>query len=265
MTRRSVGVLGGMGPAATIDFMHKVLAHSQRVRGPDGHEQDDVRLIVDSNPAVPDRNAAVAGTGPSPGPFLASMARGLASAGADFLVMPCNAAHAFADAVRDATSLPFVSLIDAAVAALLSRFPRLERVGVLAVEACADARLYERALEPAGIDVLSPQGEVRRRFMDTIWAIKRGDRSGALTDSLRGTADALAAQGASVILAACTEVPLLLADGDLAVPLIDPTEVLARRTVDYALGEPFPANAVSGAGAQRGRTIDDGDRPAACG
>lgn len=64
--RRIAGVIGGMGPAATIDFMRKVLAFSQAARGPGTAEQDDVRLLVDSNPAVPDRNAAVAGTGPSP-------------------------------------------------------------------------------------------------------------------------------------------------------------------------------------------------------
>ena len=240
MTRRAAGVLGGMGPAATIDFMSKVLVHSQRAGGPGAREQDGVRLIVDSNPAVPDRNAAVAGTGPSPAPVLAGMAQGLASAGAEFLVMPCNAAHAFADAVRNATSLPFVSIIEETAAALACDFPGVDRVGVLAVEGCADARLYERALEPAGIDALSPGPELRRQFMDTIWAIKRGDRSTAASASLGDVANALIAQGASVIVAACSEVPLLLADGDLDVPLLDSTDVLARRTVDYASGESFP-------------------------
>ncbi|MDE8652532.1 aspartate/glutamate racemase family protein [Novosphingobium album (ex Liu et al. 2023)] len=240
MTRRTAGVLGGMGPAATIDFMAKVLVHSQGSRGPGGREQDDVRLIVDSNPAVPDRNAAVAGTGPSPAPFLADMARGLERAGVDFLVMPCNAAHAFADAVRAATPVPFVSLIDEAVAALRTRFPGVERVGVLAVNGCADARLYENALAPAGIEAVTPQGALRRRFMDTVWAIKRGDKSRGSIEDMRLVANALIEQGASVIIAGCTEVPLLLADGDLDVPMLDSTDVLALRTVAYARGEALP-------------------------
>ena len=94
-----IGVLGGMGPAATIDFMAKVLRHSQASAA---REQDNVRMIVDSNPSLPDRNAAIAGTGPSPAAGLAAMARGLQAAGAQVLTMPCNAAHAFADAVTEA-------------------------------------------------------------------------------------------------------------------------------------------------------------------
>ena len=241
MTRRAAGVLGGMGPAATIDLMSKVLLHSQRARGTGSREQTDVRLIVDSNPAVPDRNAAVAGTGPSPAPMLVAMARGLSAAGADFLVMPCNAAHAFAGAVRQATSIPFVSIIDETAAALAADYPGVDRVGILAVEGCADARLYERVLEPAGIEVVSPGPALRRQFMETIWAVKAGDRSAASAASLRDVAGALQAQGASVILAACTEVPLLLGTGDLDVPLVDTTDVLARSTVAYALGKPLPA------------------------
>ena len=88
---RPVGVIGGMGPAATVHFMGRVLALN-----PARSDQDHVRLIVDNNGAVPDRNAAIRGEGPSPGPVLAAMARGLQAAGARVLVMPCNTAHAFA-------------------------------------------------------------------------------------------------------------------------------------------------------------------------
>src|SRR5262249_24822880 len=107
---RTVGVLGGMGPAATLDFFARVLAATSA-----GRDQDHIRLIIDCNPAVPDRNEAVAGKGPSPVPLLSAMAQGLEGAGAELLVMPCNAAHAFLRELAQSTALPIVSIIDVTV------------------------------------------------------------------------------------------------------------------------------------------------------
>jgi aspartate racemase len=238
--RRVVGVIGGMGPAATIDFMTKILACSQAARGPGSVEQDDVRLLVDSNPAVPDRNAAVAGTGTSPGPHLAAMARGLGRAGADFLVMPCNAAHAFSNHITMATPLPFVHIIDEAVRAVRTSHPLVRKVGVLAVAATADRRLYETALEREGIAAIVPEGEAREHFMTTLWRIKSGDIGAGVRTSMRDSAQALLANGAELIIAGCTEVPLVLSAADLQVPFLDATLVLAERTVAYARGEALP-------------------------
>ena len=227
-----IGVIGGMGPAATIDFMAKVLRHSQASAS---CEQDNVRMIVDSNPALPDRNAAIARTGPSPALELTRMARGLDIAGADFLVMPCNAAHAFADAVIGATPLPFLHLIEEAVDAVTEDHPAARRIGVLAVSGAVHARLYEKALEARGLEPIVPDPDQRARFMDAIWRIKAGALDEA-REGVRAAADQLIAQGAEVIVAGCTEVPLVIQPGDLPVPLIDATDVLAARAVAVARG-----------------------------
>ncbi len=231
----TIGVLGGMGPAATVDFMAKVLAISQGRR-----DQDGVRLLVDSNPFVPDRNAAIAGTGPSPGPVLALMAQGLQRAGADFLVMACNAAHAFEADVRAATPLPFVSIIDETCKAAVRERPRLARVGVLAAAAAQDALLYETGFARLGVEVLAPAGDGRARFMDLLYRIKAGDTGPAVREGMKACANALISGGAELIVAGCTEVPLVLDQTDIAWPLIDSTAVLAQRAVAYARGEPLP-------------------------
>jgi aspartate racemase len=106
ITMKCVGVLGGLGPAATADFFSKVVMAT-----PAAADQDHLHVIIDNNPKVPNRNEAVAGTGVSPAPVLAEMASRLETAGADFLVMVCNAAHAFQDAITDAVRVPFVSII----------------------------------------------------------------------------------------------------------------------------------------------------------
>ncbi|MDP8916544.1 MAG: amino acid racemase, partial [Pseudomonadota bacterium] len=149
--RLTVGVMGGLGPAATLDFFAKVLRATQAVR-----DQDHLRLLIDNNPAVPNRNEAAAGRGPSPGPALADMARGLERAGADFLVMVCNAAHGWEGEIREATTLPFVSLIGETVAAARRLRPDLRAVGVLASSGCHDAGLYEAAFAADGVRVLAP-------------------------------------------------------------------------------------------------------------
>ncbi len=226
---RTVGVLGGMGPAATLDFFARVLALSG-ARG-DG---DHVRLIIDSNPAVPDRNAAVAGEGPSPAPVLADMARGLKAAGAQVLVMPCNAAHAFAGAVREATDLPFVDIIEVTVAASLATAPGARVVGILGSTGCLDAGLYQDAFAAHGIATVVPEGPARERFMRLLYQIKAGQLGPAASAEMASIADGLIKGGAQAIVAGCTEVPLVLAAEDIAVPLINSTDALAAATIEAA-------------------------------
>lgn len=212
---RTIGVIGGMGPAATADFMVRLVAGVQAAQ--DG---DHPRVLVDSNPHVPDRNAAARGEGASPGPALAAMAQGLVAQGAQLLVMPCNAAHGWADAI---TAAPFVSMIDAAVAEAMAHDP--QRIGVLAVGATLALDLYGKA---SPVPVLAGDLAV---VQPAVNAIKAGGRDAATRAALAGAAARLVAEGAQVIIAACTEVPLLLGQGDVAVPLIDSTAALARATL----------------------------------
>ncbi len=224
-----VGVLGGMGPAATLDFFARVLALT-----PAKTDQDHIRLIIDSNAQVPNRNAAIAGTGPSPAPVLAEMARGLKRAGAELLVMPCNAAHAFLDEVKSATDLPVISIIDVTVAETLRRRTGVKRIGLLAAEGCINAGLYQRAFAAHGVDVILPDADLRTRFMGALSRIKKGDIGEAVRADMRAIANALIANDAEAIIAGCTEVPLVLSDGDVAVPLISSTDCLAFATIAAA-------------------------------
>jgi aspartate racemase len=229
MNRRTIGVIGGMGPAATLQFIARVQALT-----PAGRDQDHLRLLIDCNPAVPDRNAAVAGAGRSPGPILAEMARGLERAGAEALVMPCNTAHAFKDAIAAATDLPFIDLIETAVAETMAQRPKV--VGLLAADGCLGAGLYQEALGGLGVEVRVPTPEAQARFMASLYRIKSGDVGPAPRDAIRDTARTLTAAGADVLLAGCTEVPLVLAPTDLDRPLVDSLEALARRTVAVGTG-----------------------------
>ena len=220
MRWRTIGVIGGMGPAATADFMARLVAGAGAAR-----DADHPRVLIDSNPHVPDRNAAIAGTGPSPGPELAAMAERLIALGAEVLAMPCNAAHGWADAVRAVAGERFVDIIDTAIADAMQHKPR--RIGVIAIGATLDGRLYDRAPVPVmAADRAAVQPLVNR--------IKAGDTGAEVKSAMAAVAAALVAEGADVIIAACTEVPLVLCAADVAVPLVDATDALARATLAAA-------------------------------
>lgn len=232
----NVGVLGGMGPAATLDLMAQVLRRTPRAR-----EQDGLRLIVDSNPRIPDRNDAILRGGPSPAPILAAMAQGVEAAGADFVVMACNTAHAFRFDIERAIGVPFVSMIEEAGAVVQGQAPAGAAIGLLAGEGCLEAGLYQDELARRGLTALVPEGAVRAEFMDLLYAIKAGDEGPDSSRRMAAIAAALEAQGAAMLIAACTEVPLVLKPGMTTAPLVDATEVLAAAIIDYALGRrPLP-------------------------
>jgi len=231
----TVGILGGMGPAATVDFMDKLIKATGAAK-----EQDNLRLLVDCNPHVPDRNKAEI-EGSHPGPVLAEMAAGLERQGADFLVMACNTAHAYEGDIRAALTKPFVSLIAETADAFAARYPAAKRAGLLAGTGCLDAQLYQKALAAKGVEAVLLDAEAQARFMELLYQIKRGDTSNAARAEMKALADLLIAAGAEVVVAACTEVPLVLAQGDIAKPLLDSTAVLVERTLAYARdGEALP-------------------------
>jgi aspartate racemase len=232
-----VGVIGGLGPEATHDFFGKVLYHSKAKS-----DQQHLHLIIENNPKTPNRNDAIAGTGPSPGPALAAMALNLENAGADLIVMACNTAHFFEVDIRRAIKTPFVSLIGEVVAEVQRNHPATRRVGLLAAQGCIDSRIYHQAFQATNIDVVTLDAESQQEFMKLLYRIKSGERDAAVKTEMRGLANRLAQQDVGVIIAGCTEVPLVLDSQSCPLPLVDSTDVLAKRCVVYARKtEPLPA------------------------
>ena len=224
---KTIGVIGGMGPAATVDFFAKLIAATGAER-----DQDHLRILIDNNPRVPDRNAAIAGRGPSPGPALADAARGLERAGADFLVIACNTAHAFQSDIEAAVSIPLLSMIEATVDAAIAHGAK--RVGVLAADGCRRARLYQSAFEARGVEALFLADDAQLDFMALLYRIKASDVGDDVRRRMAAMALALNARGAQAVVAACTEVPLVLSPDTLAVPIISSTDALVVRAVDFA-------------------------------
>lgn len=227
-----VGVMGGMGPDATVDFMQKVIRLTSADR-----DQDHIRMLVDHNPKVPSRQNTTARDDVRIREDLAEMALRLEAAGADFLVMVCNTAHGWLQRALQQVNIPFINIVDETVAAISHRYPKARKVGIMATPACLEVGLYQEALEAAGYLPLPAEGELRRELIELIDAVKAGDQSDDIRKSMAAIARQLIEQGADIIIAGCTEIPLVLSQGQLTVPLISSTDELARRTVEIASGE----------------------------
>ncbi|KJV42999.1 aspartate/glutamate racemase family protein [Brevundimonas sp. KM4] len=216
-----LGVIGGMGPAATVAFLARVQALT-----PAEGDADHIRVVMDLNPQVPDRNTR-------PGEaevVLGQMAEGLVAAGAEVIAMPCNTAHAQAGAIRaacEAKGLGFIDMIAATADAAAAS--GVKRIGVLATP--GGERLYTQALAARGIETVLLEGADREAFMALVYGVKRGDVGEAARAGMSRLAQTLADAGAHGLIAGCTEVPLLLRAEDAPVPLTDSAEVLAQACV----------------------------------
>jgi len=217
-----------MGPAATLDFLGKLQALT-----PVERDEDHIRVIVDINPQIPDRNDPFA----RPGPVLAEMAGGLQGAGAQVLAIACDTAHVHADLISRASGLPLVDMIETASRA--ARDSGARRAGVLGARDAV--RLYHEYIAAQGMGLVTLPRDDQARFMDLVGRIKAGDLGAAVREGMRQLAEVLVREGAEAVIAGCTEVPLVLDPGDVRAPLIDAGEELARRCVSVCLGlEPLP-------------------------
>jgi len=221
-----VGVIGGLGPAATVHFLHRVVQLTEAHR-----DQDHVDLLVWQHGSIPDRTAFLLGHGESPEPVLVADAVALERAGARFVAIPCNTAVVWVEQMRSAVSIEVLDTVAETVAAAQAAVPGLTRLGVLATDGTLLAGTYTRAARAAGVEVLVPDEAVQREVMAIIYdGVKAGEpvsrsRFDAVVAHLRG-------RGAEAVALGCTELSVL--HGDLGVDdprVVDSIDALARRVV----------------------------------
>lgn len=235
MTHKTIGVLGGMGPWATLDFFEKILRLT-----PAQQDQDHFRVLIDNNPKIPDRSPAIEGKGEDPTPALVASALTLQRAGADFLVIPCNTAHYFYDRVQKAVSIPVLHIMDEVAASVADEVPGAHVLGVLATAATVASGLYARACARRGIEVVGPDPAGQKVVNRAIYAVKAGQMGSEITSGLQKVADGLVARGAQALVLGCTELPFVLKPQDVRVPLLDSNQILARAAVRFATAAPLP-------------------------
>lgn len=229
MTRpRTIGILGGMGPQATVLLMSKVIAAV-----PARDDADHVPLIVDQNPQVPSRiTQLIEGRGEDPGPVLAAMARRLEAAGATALAMPCNTAHHYAPVIAEAVSIPFLDMVQLSVEWAKDLAGSGRRVGILASPAVRQIGLFDAPLAAAGLKAVYPEDEPA--LLAAIRAIKAEGATNGARETLRSASQELHEAGADVQMIACTEFSLIADACVSRAQVFDTLDVLVSAIVAFS-------------------------------
>lgn len=243
-----LGIVGGVGPAATVDFLAKIVRST-----PAGRDRDHLKLVVDQNPQIPDRTAHLAGAGPDPTLALYAACLRLQEAGAGLIAIPCNTAHAFVARLQPRLAVPIVDMLAATADRACALLPAGAAIGLLATDGTVGSRLYDEAFAATGLRLVTPDAAHQRLVMAAIYGsdgIKAGRTEGACRDRLLAVLRHLAGRGARAVVLGCTELPLVLRGADVDVDglrlrLLDPTDILAQacvaRATAHAAAAPTPA------------------------
>ena len=226
--KKSIGILGGMGPLATADLFRKIVLLTDAAR-----DNDHIRIYIDDNASIPDRTAAILSGGIDPLPAMTDSLRKLEACGADCIIMPCNTAHYFLPQLQALTAVPFLSMLEATASACRVRFPG-RTAAVLATKGTLAAGLYQKALSSQQVPFLIPAPSEQDALMRVIYD---GVKAGRAPDSYRADMEsvlrALSVQGADYFILGCTELPLAAELLGLRVPTVDPTAELAKTAIRF--------------------------------
>jgi aspartate racemase len=232
MTEKVVGVLGGMGPEATVDFLAKVVALT-----PARRDQEHLRIIIDNNPKIPDRTEAILNQDESLLPVLLETAGNLEKAGVDFIAIPCNTVHYFYEDLIKEISVPVLHMIREVVVAVKTALPGCKRVVLLATTGTVTSNLYQGEFDKEGIEVIVPGRQLQTKVMDAILGIKASIGKEKARKELIEVANLLIQRKPEALILGCTDIPLAIGAEDFSIPVFDSNMVLAEATVRFARSE----------------------------
>ena len=224
--KKSIGILGGMGPLATADLFRKIVLLTDAAR-----DNDHIRIYIDDNASIPDRTAAILSGGADPLPAMTDSLRKLEACGADCIIMPCNTAHYFLPRLQALTDVPFLSMLEASASACRARFPG-RTAAVLATKGTLAAGLYQQVLTAQQVPFLAPAPPEQDALMRIIYdGVKAGKSPDTYRADMESVLHALSAQGADYFILGCTELPIVAQELALPGDFIDPTSELAKAAI----------------------------------
>jgi aspartate racemase len=225
---KTIGIIGGMGPMATYDLGMKILDNTVSTC-----DQDNVPLLIDCNTRIADRTKAILCGGADPVPELKKSAKRLEEAGADAIVISCNTAHYFYNSICEDIDIPVIHMPRETAKQLAEK--GVKKAGILATDGTCKAGIYGKALEESGIEALYPSEEKQKAIMSLIYDhVKAGLMDFSDVD-IEEIVSEMQQKGAEILILGCTELPIVFdIIGGAALPVIDPTVVLARAAVSFA-------------------------------
>ena len=225
-----LGIMGGMGPAATCDLFRKIteLSHASK-------DQEHIHVLIDSNTQIPDRSKYICGLGEDPKIEMIRSITRLEMMGANYIVIPCNTAHYFYDEILPYTKVPIVHMISITAEFLKKTYPKLQDFILLATEGTYKSEVYKNTFKKYDLNIIEPNQKDKKTIMNWIYKVKAGefciDSSESETLISRYTVN-----NRAPIILGCTELPLLAEKIGMPKEYIDPASILAQCCVDIAEG-----------------------------
>ena len=229
---KTLGIIGGMGPAATIDLYKKIVEQT-----PAEKDQDHIHVIIDSYPQIEDRTSYILHGGKSPAPKLIESAKRLEAAGADALIMPCNTAHYFAKDIEKAVYIPLIHIVKCSAEAIKKKYSYVRKIGLIATTGTIKAGVYGDILKNYDLETITLNEELENNIMDCIYKGVKAGKTEEYSKLFQKCVDDIASLGAELLIAGCTEIPLLMPYIKTNLPVIDATYELASAAVKYALNK----------------------------
>ena len=229
--KRNIGILGGMGPEATVNLFQTIILNTKAEK-----DEDHIPIIILNDPKIPDRSAFINGKGPSPLSALIKGCRKLEQMGADLIAIPCNTAHYFFDEIESSVHIPVINMIAETAATVKNEFPDIDQYGLLSTTGTYKTNIYTKWFNKKNLVIITPDDPLREKIMNAIYGIK-GLKAGYKTDSiqiLNVTLTQLLDKGARAIISGCTEISLVLDEINTPVPMIDPVRILALKSIQLA-------------------------------
>lgn len=237
-----IGMIGGLGPAATVDLYDKIVKAT-----PAKTDQEHIKLVVEQNPQIPDRTAALLHGGVDPTLALYNCAKRLEDDGCDAIIVPCNTAHAFIPYLERHLRVPFINMQQAALDEIAAKLGGKARIGLLATSGTVQTGIYGDKAKAMGLPLFVPDAPHQERVMAAIYGpkgAKAGFTDGVCREDLLSAAAYLVkTYDCNCLILGCTELPLILDESESfdvagkSVMVVDPTAALARKVVAAALSE----------------------------
>ncbi|MGH1601679.1 aspartate/glutamate racemase family protein [Campylobacter majalis] len=224
---KTLGILGGMGPLATIDLYQKIVSLT-----PAKCDQEHIHVVIDSYAQIPDRTKYILGGGENPLPMMCEAANRLKQAGCDAVIMPCNTAHYFANDIQREVGVEILYMNKITVNALINRYKDAKNIAVIATTGTKIGRVYDDILNMHGLNSVEFSDCQQNAFMKCIYD---GVKAGKTHEYIELFNKTLAKIKADVYIAACTEIPIFLPYIDGQYRFVDATLELAKYAVEFAL------------------------------
>lgn len=232
--KKVLGVIGGMGSYASLDFYKKLIELT-----PANIDQDHLHIIIDSNAHIPSRSDAILYNTADPVPNIHQSLKMLENSGVDLIAIPCNTSHYYFSSFRSSITTPIVNIVESAVANLKANYPDIRYIGVLATNATIISGIYQKELIKNGFQPLILNEENQAKYISQAIHGEKGIKAGYFgqenTDLVLQACDNLLVRGAEAIIGACTELPLVISQENCPLPFIDSTKVLAQVCVNAML------------------------------